>query len=161
MARVTVEDCILNVPNRFELVLLSAKRAREISAGSPLTVVRDNDKNPVIALREISENSIDIEALRDNLIRSLQKHVFVENHESELDEEMQESIDSASEWDEEMGALVIDGDDSDSDIEDGETESEGKSEDESEDAEDSDEAEDDADSDEAQDDDSDEAESED
>ncbi|MES2252740.1 MAG: DNA-directed RNA polymerase subunit omega [Pseudomonadota bacterium] len=140
MARVTVEDCILNVPNRFELVLLSAKRAREISAGSPLTVARDNDKNPVIALREISENSIDIAALRDNLIKSLQKHVFVENHESELDEEMQESIDSVSEWDEEVGALAIDGDDSDGDIDDGETESdEDSDEDETDDAEETDE----------------------
>jgi DNA-directed RNA polymerase subunit omega len=108
MARVTVEDCILNVPNRFELVLLSAKRAREISAGSPLTVVRDNDKNPVIALREISENTIDIQGLRDNLIKSLQKHVFVENHESELDDDVQESIDSVNEWDEEITAMTED-----------------------------------------------------
>jgi DNA-directed RNA polymerase subunit omega len=108
MARVTVEDCILNVPNRFELVLLGAKRAREISAGSPLTVARDNDKNPVVALREISENSINISGLRDNLIKSFQRHVFVENHESELDDEVQESIDSVSEWDEEMAAVVND-----------------------------------------------------
>jgi DNA-directed RNA polymerase subunit omega len=108
MARVTVEDCILNVPNRFELVLLSAKRAREISAGSPLTVIRDNDKNPVVALREISENSIDITALRENLIRSLQRHVFVENHESELDDEMQESLNAVTEWDEEANDITID-----------------------------------------------------
>ena len=107
MARVTVEDCILNVPNRFELVLLSAKRAREISAGSPLTVIRDNDKHPVIALREISENSIDITALRENLIKNFQRHVFVENHESELDEEVQESLDTMSEWDEEVSAISI------------------------------------------------------
>jgi DNA-directed RNA polymerase subunit omega len=107
MARVTVEDCILNVPNRFELVLLSAKRAREISAGSPLTVVRDNDKNPVIALREISENSIDIAALRENLIKNFQRHVFVENHESELDDDTQESLDTISEWDEEVSAISI------------------------------------------------------
>lgn len=114
MARVTVEDCILNVPNRFELVLLSAKRAREISAGSPLTVIRDNDKNPVIALREISENSIDIGALRENLIKNFQRHVFVENHESELDDETQESIDAISEWDEEINAISInEGDESD------------------------------------------------
>ncbi len=101
MARVTVEDCILNVPNRFELVLLSARRAREILAGSPLTVLRDNDKNPVIALREISENSIDIPGLRETLIRSLQRHVFVENHEEELDEEINESDVSTQEWIEE------------------------------------------------------------
>lgn len=114
MARVTVEDCILNVPNRFELVLLSAKRAREISAGSPLTVIRDNDKNPVIALREISENSVDIGALRENLIKNFQRHIFVENHESELDDETQESIDALSEWDEEISAISInEGDESD------------------------------------------------
>ncbi len=114
MARVTVEDCILNVPNRFELVLLSAKRAREISAGSPLTVVRDNDKNPVIALREISENSIDIPALRENLIKNFQRHVFVENHESELDEEVQDAMGATSEWDEEVSAIAInEGDDTD------------------------------------------------
>ncbi|MDP4725251.1 MAG: DNA-directed RNA polymerase subunit omega [Pseudomonadota bacterium] len=107
MARVTVEDCILNVPNRFELVLLSAKRAREISAGSPLTVIRDNDKNPVIALREISENSIDITALRENLIKNFQRHVFVENHESELDDDVQESLSAISEWDEEVSAISI------------------------------------------------------
>ena len=114
MARVTVEDCILNVPNRFELVLLSAKRAREISAGSPLTVVRDNDKNPVIALREISENSIDIQALRENLIKNFQRHVFVENHESELDEEVQDAMGATSEWDEEVTAIAMnEGDDTD------------------------------------------------
>ena len=114
MARVTVEDCILNVPNRFELVLLSAKRAREISAGSPLTVIRDNDKNPVIALREISENSIDIAALRESLIKNFQRHVFVENHESELDEEVQDSMGATSEWDEEVSAISInEGDDTD------------------------------------------------
>ncbi len=107
MARVTVEDCILNVPNRFELVLLSAKRAREISAGSPLTVIRDNDKNPVIALREISENSVDITALRENLIKNFQRHVFVENHESELDDDVQESLSAISEWDEEVSAISI------------------------------------------------------
>jgi DNA-directed RNA polymerase subunit omega len=71
-------------------------------------VARDNDKNPVVALREISENSINISGLRDNLIKSFQRHVFVENHESELDDEVQESIDSVSEWDEEMAAVVND-----------------------------------------------------
>lgn len=108
MARVTVEDCILNVPNRFELVLLSAKRAREISAGSPLTVTRDNDKNPVVALREISENSIDIPALRENLIRSMQRHVFVDNGESELDSEVQDAIDIVDEdWEDDAEELVL------------------------------------------------------
>lgn len=108
MARVTVEDCILNVPNRFELVLLSAKRAREISAGSPLTVTRDNDKNPVVALREISENSIDIPALRENLVRSMQRHVFVDNSESELDSEVQDAIDIVDEdWEDDAEDLIL------------------------------------------------------
>lgn len=73
MARVTVEDCVLKVPNRFELVMLAAQRARNISRGEPLTVDRDNDKNPVVALREIAEGKIDLEALRNDLIKSLQR----------------------------------------------------------------------------------------
>ena len=75
MARVTVEDCVLKVPNRFNLVLLSAQRAREIAGGGELTVERDNDKNPVVALREIAEGSIDLDNVRQDLIASLQKHV--------------------------------------------------------------------------------------
>lgn len=75
MARVTVEDCVLKVPNRFNLVLLSAQRAREIAGGGELTVERDNDKNPVVALREIAEGSIDLDNVRQDLISSLQKHV--------------------------------------------------------------------------------------
>ncbi len=75
MARVTVEDCVIKVPNRFNLVLLAAQRAREISAGGELTVERDNDKNPVVALREVAEGSIDLDNVRQALISSLQKHV--------------------------------------------------------------------------------------
>ena len=146
MARVTVEDCILNVPNRFELVLLSAKRAREISAGSPLTVIRDNDKNPVVSLREISENSIDIPALRESLIRSLQKHVFVENHESELDDETLNAADTISEWDEEMSHLASDDDDSDDDVDNDKTDTDDEDESESEDEAEDDDAEDETDS---------------
>lgn len=67
MARVTVEDCVERIPNRFELVLLAARRARDIRAGAPLTVEKDNDKNPVIALREIADATIDIEQLRHEL----------------------------------------------------------------------------------------------
>jgi len=74
MARVTVEDCVLKVPNRFDLVMLAAQRARELSVGGALTVDRDNDKNPVVALREIAETSIDIQKLQDSLIQGLQKH---------------------------------------------------------------------------------------
>lgn len=70
MARVTVEDCILRVPNRFELVLLAAQRARNISRGEELTVDRDNDKNPVVALREIAEGTVDLAALEADLIKA-------------------------------------------------------------------------------------------
>ena len=73
MARVTVEDCVEKVPNRFGLVLLSAHRARSISAGSPLFLDRDNDKNPVVALREIAEDKLETDGLRDSLIGTLQR----------------------------------------------------------------------------------------
>jgi len=83
MARVTVEDCIQKVPNRFNLVLLAAHRARAISAGSQLLVDRDNDKNPVVSLREIADDVVDAEELRENLIASLQR---VDEH-TEAEEE--------------------------------------------------------------------------
>ena len=70
MARVTVEDCVDKVPNRFELVMLAAHRAREIASGSPATVDRDNDKNPVVALREIAEGTVDLAALEADLIKA-------------------------------------------------------------------------------------------
>ena len=73
MARVTVEDCIEKIPNRFRLVLLSAHRARNISAGSELTIDRDNDKNPVVALREIADETLDLDALKDSLVNGLQR----------------------------------------------------------------------------------------
>jgi DNA-directed RNA polymerase subunit omega len=75
MARITVEDCVLKVPNRFELVLLAAQRAREISSGAPLSVERDNDKNPVVSLREIADATVEVEDLSQHLIQNLQKHV--------------------------------------------------------------------------------------
>src|SRR3954471_16643276 len=75
MARVTVEDCVQKVPNRFELVLLAAQRAREITSGASLTLDRDDDKNPVIALREIAEDTVGLEHLRSSVVRGLQKHV--------------------------------------------------------------------------------------
>ncbi|MBC9205744.1 DNA-directed RNA polymerase subunit omega [Roseomonas aerophila] len=71
MARVTVEDCILQVPNRFELVLLAAQRARNISRGEEITLDRDNDKNPVVALREIADQTVELPALEQDLIKSL------------------------------------------------------------------------------------------
>ena len=73
MARVTVEDCVEKVPNRFELVLLAAQRAREISAGAEMTVERDNDKNPVVALREIAESTVALDEVNEALIRRYQK----------------------------------------------------------------------------------------
>lgn len=83
MARVTVEDCIEKVDNRFELVLLAAHRARAISAGSPLLVGRDNDKNPVVALREIADAKLAPADLKEELIHSLQKFVEVDEPEPE------------------------------------------------------------------------------
>ena len=83
MARVTVEDCIDKVENRFELVLLASHRARMISSGSPLTVDRDNDKNPVVALREIADGTLTPADLEEDFIHSLQKHVEVDEPEAE------------------------------------------------------------------------------
>ncbi|MFF2321003.1 DNA-directed RNA polymerase subunit omega [Agrobacterium sp. NPDC058088] len=81
MARVTVEDCIDKVDNRFELVLLASHRARQISQGSSITVDRDNDKNPVVALREIADETLSPDDLKEDLIHSLQKHVEVDEPE--------------------------------------------------------------------------------
>ena len=83
MARVTVEDCVDKVENRFELVLLAAHRARMISSGSPLTIDRDNDKNPVVALREIADTTVTPDDLKEDLIHSLQKYVEVDEPEPE------------------------------------------------------------------------------
>jgi DNA-directed RNA polymerase subunit omega len=81
VARVTVEDCIEKVDNRFDLVLMAAHRARMISSGAQITVSRDNDKNPVVALREIGDGAISPEDLREDLIHSLQKYVEVDEPE--------------------------------------------------------------------------------
>ena len=86
MARVTVEDCVLKIPNRFDLVMLASQRTRQIASGAPLTVERDNDKNPVISLREIADESIDIENLAESLIQGLQKHIEVDEPEEDLPE---------------------------------------------------------------------------
>ncbi len=83
MARVTVEDCVLKVPNRFDLVLVASQRSRDISAGAPLTVERDNDKNPVIALREIADETVSIDELSDALVQSMQRHVEIDEPEEE------------------------------------------------------------------------------
>lgn len=83
MARVTVEDCVDKVPNRFELVMLAAHRAREISAGSPVTVDRDNDKNPVVSLREIADETQNADDLRERLIESNQTQIEVDEPEED------------------------------------------------------------------------------
>ncbi len=83
MARVTVEDCIDKVENRFDLVLLASHRARMVSAGSPITVERDNDKNPVVALREIADQTVQPQDLKEELIHSLQKFTEVDEPEPE------------------------------------------------------------------------------
>lgn len=83
MARVTVEDCVDKVSNRFELVLLAAHRARSIANGSPITVAQQNDKNPVIALREIADQTLPPEDLKESLIHSIQKNVEVDEPEQE------------------------------------------------------------------------------
>lgn len=92
MARVTVEDCVTKVPNRFELVLIAAQRARDISTGGHITVERDNDKNPVVALREIAEDTVELDHLRNSLVLGLQKHVEAdEPEEDELEAFMPEN----------------------------------------------------------------------
>lgn len=85
MARITVEDCVERVPSRFELVMLAAQRARDISAGAALTLDRDNDKNPVVALREIAETTVDLDHLRYELIHGLRRH-------SDSDDDMSDDL---------------------------------------------------------------------
>ncbi|MCA7121021.1 MAG: DNA-directed RNA polymerase subunit omega [Acidibrevibacterium sp.] len=122
MARVTVEDCVEKVPNRFELVLFAAQRARNLSRGEELTIDRDNDKNPVVALREIAEETIDTGKLESDLIRSLARAPEPEPAEEEVADLIptEQNIfglqDVAA--DEELGNLPLDGDDlSPSDLE--------------------------------------------
>ena len=83
MARVTVEDCVEKIPNRYELLLIASQRAKDISAGAPIRVERDNDKNSVVALREIAEEKANIEDLQKSLVIGLQKYVEVEEPEEE------------------------------------------------------------------------------
>jgi DNA-directed RNA polymerase subunit omega len=83
MARITVEDCVERVPSRFELVMLASQRARDVSAGAALTLDRDNDKNPVVALREIAEDKVDLDHLRYEMIHGLRRHAEVGSEEPE------------------------------------------------------------------------------
>jgi DNA-directed RNA polymerase subunit omega len=83
MARVTVEDCVMKVPNRFELVLVAAQRARDIASGTPISVDRDNDKNPVVALREIADETIEIDGLKNALVTGLRKQPEIDEPEED------------------------------------------------------------------------------
>jgi DNA-directed RNA polymerase subunit omega len=94
MARITVEDCVEKIPNRFELVMVAAQRARKIGAGSALTVERDNDKNPVIALREIAEETVIVDELKEELVQSYQK--IVENDDE--DDSVIDLMEGEEEW---------------------------------------------------------------
>jgi DNA-directed RNA polymerase subunit omega len=127
MARVTVEDCVLQVPNRFELVMISAHRARALASGAELRVERDRDKNPVVALREIADQHLDLDALQESLIKSLQKRIEPDAPEEEVTElmageqqswllpdadeaeESDELIDGEEDEGENAGAVAMDG----------------------------------------------------
>ena len=91
MARVTVEDCILKVDNRFDLIVLAAHRGREITAGSEVTVSRDNDKNPVVSLREIADETIKIDDLKESMVASLQTQL-VDDETSDIENEEDEEV---------------------------------------------------------------------
>ena len=84
MARVTAEDCVVKIPNRFELVMMASQRAREIGGGMTLTIDRDNDKNPVVALREIAEETVVLDELKESLVRGHQKVIPSDEHEDEI-----------------------------------------------------------------------------
>src|SRR5579863_7971035 len=113
MARVTVEDCVLQIPNRFELVMLAAHRARALASGAELKVERDRDKNPVVGLREIAEQKLDLFTLEESLVKSLQKRIEPDQPEEEVVElmanEQQSWITTAE--DEAEGDEILDGED--------------------------------------------------
>lgn len=119
MARVTVEDCVLQVPNRFELVMLAGHRARALASGAELQVERDRDKNPVVALREIAELKLDLSALEESLIKGLQKRIEPEQPEEDVVELM---VGEQQNW---IGAEDTAGDD---DMDEDEGDAEGEAE---------------------------------
>ena len=92
MARVTVEDCVKKIPNRFDLVIAAAQRSREISNGISIEVDRDNDKNPVVSLREIASEAIDAESLQERFIRSMQKNLIKEENNTEEEASLEEEF---------------------------------------------------------------------
>ena len=95
MARVTVEDCILNIPNRFELVVTAAQRAKQISSGMPLTLDRDNDKDAVVSLREIADRTIEVKLVQEEIIQNFQKKSGFDTH-GQTDEEETSGVYSVS-----------------------------------------------------------------
>ena len=115
MARVTVEDCVLRITNRFDLVMVAAQRARNISAGAPLTVERDYDKNPVVALREIADETVDTDALQASLVQSLQRHVEIDEPEEEQSEFDIAGLDLAAGMAQAVGLGTLADDDADDD----------------------------------------------
>ena len=92
MARVTVQDCITKIPNRFDLVIAAAQRSREISNGIPIEIERDNDKNPVVSLREIAGEAVDPDTLQERFIRSMQKNIIKEEVVSEEETSLQDEF---------------------------------------------------------------------
>ena len=109
MARVTVEDCIEKIPNRFDLVLTAAQRARGISSGDPITIDRDNDKNPVVALREIADETISVDEVNEDLVKSLQRLKRREEEQSALDEAASIAQDDMASFNSDFGADAGDG----------------------------------------------------
>ncbi len=92
MARVTVEDCIVHLPNRFELVIVACQRAKQIASGTPLTIDRDNDKDAVVSLREIADKTIDIEQAKEDIIQSFCRKQMIENIASTSSKKSSEEI---------------------------------------------------------------------
>jgi DNA-directed RNA polymerase subunit omega len=124
MARVTVEDCILRIPNRFDLVIVASQRARAIAAGAALTLDRDNDKNPVVSLREIADATIDIAEMEENVIKGLQKVVEIDEPEPDDEMEMLTAGGLAEVVSEDLGQIIEEGEEpiEDSEVEPGATE---------------------------------------
>ena len=106
MARVTVEDCVLKIPNRFQLVMMAAQRSRELSVGGELTVDRDNDKNPVVALREIADETIPLDDLEEGVVEGLQRNIDVDEIVEEEDDDMLQVTEALNE----LAGLVDTGD---------------------------------------------------
>ena len=108
MARVTVEDCITEIPNRFELVVIAASRAKQIASGSPLTLDRDNDKDAVVSLREIAEKTIDINQTRENILQSFcKKQPFARKEVEEENSEIEEMLAEEGAYDSEDAAKYL------------------------------------------------------